>query len=303
MTIHTSRDSKLFSIIIPTFNRAKLLRRALDSVIAQNGWASSSEIIVVDNTSTDGTTDLLKEYSSVLAHVCRINNNGSIGYSRNVGAGVANGRILLFLDSDDAFHSDRLDSLGKYLPENLDEPVWLYNRTVNFMGERGRQPVFRSLSLTDPFLDLMTRGNAMVTSGTAISKKLFEDVGGFDEDRHSIGVEDFALWLKLTSKGYKPTAVPLALTYYSVTPHSSSRITRNYVTKTLRCYRRYGKNLEGKDRRQAQGMRAYTYARMMKASQDGISILVYRRLLVYAIRVSSKTIRLRSLYWLISSYL
>ena len=84
----------LISIVIPTFNRSKFLERAIDSIFSQTykNW----ELIVVDNSSTDDTRDMLKKFSGDKLSVFTVNNHGVIGYSRNIGIKKSKREIYSF---------------------------------------------------------------------------------------------------------------------------------------------------------------------------------------------------------------
>ena len=97
------------SIIIPTFNRATLLPRALDSVIAQT--VSDWEIVVIDDGSTDDTSAVLGRYRARLGDrlICVRQYNRGCSAARNVGLSVARGRFAAFLDSDDEYRPVKLE--------------------------------------------------------------------------------------------------------------------------------------------------------------------------------------------------
>src|SRR5271155_161031 len=90
-----------FSVIIPVYNRAELIRSALDSVLAQE--FSDYELIVVDDGSTDQTAQVIEQYAA--EHSQRIislrQSNSGPGAARNTGIARATGRYIAFLDSDD----------------------------------------------------------------------------------------------------------------------------------------------------------------------------------------------------------
>jgi len=96
------------SVIIPTYNRANTLQRAIDSVRAQSfeDW----ELVIVDDGSTDGTPDLLSEYADRLGERLTILRQSNRGCSaaRNRGIDYARGRFVAFLDSDDEFMPTKL---------------------------------------------------------------------------------------------------------------------------------------------------------------------------------------------------
>ena len=95
------------SVIIPTYNRKKYIKRAIDSVIRQS--YKPFEIIVIDDGSTDGTYELIKKsYSSSQISLEKQINNG-VSSARNKGVKLANGDWIAFLDSDDEWFKDKLE--------------------------------------------------------------------------------------------------------------------------------------------------------------------------------------------------
>lgn len=93
------------SVIIPTYNRAALIPKAIDSVLQQT--FTDFEIIVVDDGSTDDTAAVVKAYGDRVRYV--LTTNGGTGHARNVGMQHARGRYLTFLDSDDELYPYALE--------------------------------------------------------------------------------------------------------------------------------------------------------------------------------------------------
>jgi glycosyltransferase involved in cell wall biosynthesis len=98
------KDSPLVSVIIPTYNRAPLLPRAIDSVLAQT--YGNVEIVVVDDGSTDNTQSVLDGYRDKIRRI-RTGNRGA-SHARNVGMRASVGRYIAFLDSDDSYYPYKL---------------------------------------------------------------------------------------------------------------------------------------------------------------------------------------------------
>src|SRR5262245_25642064 len=92
-------DSPVISVILPTFNRARLLEGALDSVLAQRE-CPAFEVVVTDDGSTDDTARLLSRYGPALCVVRRAQ-NGGVAVARAAGVARARGTLLAFHDSDD----------------------------------------------------------------------------------------------------------------------------------------------------------------------------------------------------------
>ena len=96
-----------FSIIIPTFNRDKFIKKAINSVLNQT--FKSWEIIIVDNNSKDNTEKITTEIKDNRIKFYKISNNGIIARSRNYGIEKSLGKYLAFLDSDDWWKKNKLE--------------------------------------------------------------------------------------------------------------------------------------------------------------------------------------------------
>ena len=92
-------DRPTFSVILPTFNRGRLLHDALDSIFVQG--VPDVQVIVVDDGSTDDTEAVVAAYGRNVQYV-RQKNSGAAG-ARNTGLNLATGRLISFLDSDDVW--------------------------------------------------------------------------------------------------------------------------------------------------------------------------------------------------------
>jgi len=106
------RRASRVSVIVPTFNRAALLPRALESLLAQTRRAD--EIIVVDDGSTDGTAAVLERFGDAIRYIREAENRG-ISHARNTGMRAATGDYLAFLDSDDAYAPRKLELQAAFL--------------------------------------------------------------------------------------------------------------------------------------------------------------------------------------------
>lgn len=124
----------LFSVVIPTYNRADLIAKAIDSVINQSftDW----ELIVADDCSTDTTISLVREkYVDQKIKVYRNIQNGGNAAARNLGVNNSTGEYVCFLDSDDAYHPDYLEKMSRLIEDN-NSPGFLWCN-VNRVSEHG----------------------------------------------------------------------------------------------------------------------------------------------------------------------
>ena len=109
------------SVIIPTYNREKLLPSTLDSLMCQDFPKDAYEIIVVDNNSTDSTEQVMCKYIDACSQEANIRyvkelRQGDV-YARNTGAAVADGEYLFFTDDDANFDSNWISCMVKVLEE------------------------------------------------------------------------------------------------------------------------------------------------------------------------------------------
>lgn len=110
-------EQPLISIIVPVYNVSKYLRECLDSVCAQEGI--NSEIIVVDDGSTDGSGEICDEYAGKHANLKVIHKqNGGLASARNAGLDVMNGDYVGFVDSDDYIAADMYKVLLQAMMKN-----------------------------------------------------------------------------------------------------------------------------------------------------------------------------------------
>ena len=190
---NTILKNYLISIIIPTYNRIDLLERALNSVVNQTykNW----EIIVVDNNSTNKIDKLIKRYSEFNIKLFKINNNGVIAASRNLGIKNSKGNLIAFLDSDDWWKPKKLYSsieiFTKY--QNID---LVYHNCILTSTYRKKNSHCRNLK-ENKFQDLVINGNTIITSSVVIKKDCIKNAIFFSEKNEIIGWEDYHLWLKL----------------------------------------------------------------------------------------------------------
>lgn len=108
------KTEPMVSVIVPTYNYARFLPRALDSVLAQT--YADLEIIVVDDGSTDGTSDVASPYAGKIRYLRK--DNGGVSSARNLGIENSRGRLIAFLDADDAWRPEKLARQVAFMEAN-----------------------------------------------------------------------------------------------------------------------------------------------------------------------------------------
>ena len=222
------------SIIIPTFNRARELNRAIESVINQTykNW----ELIIIDNNSSDNTDEVVSKFNDSRILLFKINNNGVIAKSRNLGIKKASGSFIAFLDSDDWWLPKKIEISLKYLEKGAD--IVYHDLFIAKKGALKNNRKAKTRSLFSPiFNDLLVNGNALNTSSVVLQKNIFEDVKLFSEEKKLIAIEDFDAWLKLSTITEKFVRIPQALGYYSVGIDNTSNPKKTLETIEIFLYR------------------------------------------------------------------
>jgi len=181
------------SVIIPTFNRALLVARAVESVLNQS--RPPGEVIVIDDGSTDGTAGVLaRDFPQI--KVLQLPGRG-VSAARNHGIQSADGDWIALLDSDDTWHREKLKRQLLALEENpvcrvchTDE-IWIRDGVrINPMKKHQKRGGFI-------FRDCLPRC-AMSPSSILIHRRVFERVGMFDENLPAC--EDYDLWLRTCAR-------------------------------------------------------------------------------------------------------
>lgn len=172
--------SCVFSVIIPTYNRAATLPRAVASVLAQT--CGDFELIVVDDGSTDDTPALVAAITDGRVRCIRQENRG-VSAARNAGARAANGRYLAFLDSDDAALPHWLERLAAA----LDAPqTGIAYCGVTLQPENGADPIVLLPSNPESNPDRGQAGGSdlFLSLAFALRRPVFDAVGGYNEALH-----------------------------------------------------------------------------------------------------------------------
>ena len=185
------------SVIIPTFNRRQVLPRAVRSVLGQKtSGIRSLKIIIADDGSRDGSRALIEQEFPSLTYLHWETQKGP-SFARNQAVKHARGEWLAFLDSDDEWKPSKLQEQVHFFRENPDyricqtDEIWIRNGVrVNAMKKHEKHGGW----IFEHCLPLCV----ISPSAVMLEKKLFNEVGGFDESLPAC--EDYDLWLRISSK-------------------------------------------------------------------------------------------------------
>lgn len=181
-------ETPSISVIIPAYNAEKTIRRAIESVLAQD--LKVLEIIVVDDGSTDATQHLIvSEFPMVRYH--RQSNQG-VSATRNRGSELAKGEWLAFLDADDLWKPGKLRKQWRILKSHPDAVFITTDR--DFFG---KEYVYIGRVFRWRFKKLLSH-NRVNTSSVLLRRDVFTALGGFDPTL--VTGEDWDLWLRIVHR-------------------------------------------------------------------------------------------------------
>ena len=214
------------SIIMPTYNQAEFVTKAIKSIIDQkfDDW----ELIIINNFSSDGTLDKIKEFNDLRIQVYNYKNNGIIAAARNLGINKAKGKYLAFLDSDDYWTPYKLSECKRFLEENNYDIVCHGEEWITLNGKSIRRMFYGPDKAAETFSLIFNR-NALSTSAVFLKKNIIEDVRGFNTDPKYKMVEDYDLWIRLSVRNFKFGFIKKILGVYVV--HNST--SRNALFKQM----------------------------------------------------------------------
>lgn len=222
------------SVIIPTYNCARYIAEAIDSVLNQT--YQDFEIIVVDDGSTDNTKPIvdryLTKYTEKIYYIFQ--KNAGVAVARNTGIARAGGKYIALLDADDLWLPDALETMVKVLES--DDSVGLVHANLKKITEDGkplgtfkREPQYLSGCI---FEHLFLRKAHIFGNAVLFRKECIDTVGLYDPNLSLLGCEDRDLWLRI-AKAYKIQHIDKTIAYYRMRQSGLSRHHLNMMTGRL----------------------------------------------------------------------
>jgi teichuronic acid biosynthesis glycosyltransferase TuaG len=182
------------SVIIPTWNRALLLKRAIISVLNQT--ISPLEILVCDDGSTDESEALVRSITDERVKWLAGSRGGRPAIPRNHGILESKGEWLAFLDSDDEWLPDKLEKQMELVKMSGCKAAC--SNAFRFIPDRGIDGEYLTWQKEQIFFDDLLRVNQVICSSCMIHRSLIDDIQGFPEETGMI--EDYALWLRVATQ-------------------------------------------------------------------------------------------------------
>lgn len=201
------------SVVIPAFNAAKDIARAIESCLKQT--LPPIEILVVDDGSSDDTAAVVSAFAEPVRLLRK--ENGGPASARNLGIGVARGDWIALLDADDEWHPEKLE---RQLALDTSERIGIIHGLANVSKPNIPDQVT---------FDALWDANLIVNSSVVIRKSTHQALGGFNEDRRLISVEDYNLWLRIAHAGWQIATCQHVHTFYTRNVGISSHTTRFFA--------------------------------------------------------------------------
>lgn len=208
------------SVIVPAFNAERYLAETLSSVARQTyrDW----EVVVGDDASTDRTAKIAEGFGDGF-RVVRARVNGGPPVARNMAIAAATGEMLAFLDADDLWLPEYLESQVRLYDESraVRDDVGIVSCDARILAEDGfRERTY--MEATGPpgeaTVTLLLRRNPIF--GVLAPGAVVQEVGGFCAEL--FGTEDYDLWLRIVERGYRVVFNPSVLAVYRLSPGSVS---------------------------------------------------------------------------------
>ncbi|MBM3208986.1 glycosyltransferase family 2 protein [Candidatus Shapirobacteria bacterium] len=215
-----------FSIVIPNWNGEKLLRKNLPKVLA----AHANEVVVVDDGSTDGSTEFLKKISPKEAklRILGLKKNYGFVYACNLGMKEARSEAVVLLNNDVIPQEDFLRYISSHFQDpnlfavSLHEPNWSWAKIEWKRGFFDHSPGIKSR---------VAHVSGWASGGSAVFRKsIWEKLGGFDQIYHPFYWEDIDLSYRAWKRGYKIIWEPKAIVHHEH-EQTVSRFSPDYVRR------------------------------------------------------------------------
>lgn len=214
-------DPELITVVMPCYNAAPYVEEAVTSVLQQSYPAI--ELIVTDDGSTDGSTDILQRLAA--AHPERMTltfqNRAGPYAARNLALAHAHGQCIAFLDADDTWHPDALQHMHDALVADIADIAYCNWETI---GVAATEPLPQTppVAAPDEMITRFIEHNLWPINSVLIRRHLIDTLRGFSERAPT--AMDYDLWLRMLALHPKLTHVPEALANYRRYPRGGAHI-------------------------------------------------------------------------------
>ncbi len=244
------RNGGKISVVMPTYNRAHFLRKSIDSVLSQT--YENFEIIIIDNNSTDNTTDLLRNYNDKRIKYVENNENRGCGGARNQGMEMARGDYITFLDSDDEIFSTKFEKQLENFHALPNKFGLIYCGFCYASGKTGEIVKYISPELYGDVYNNLLERNLFPIHAPIIRRECFQKCGMLDVTLPAC--EDWDIWIRI-SRYYKFAFVPDILAKYNIHGKQKSTEVESVIMARERIVEKYRSELDKRPRALARSLK------------------------------------------------
>ncbi len=226
------------SVITPSFNQAKFIKRTIDSVLSQK--YPNLEYIIMDGGSTDGTVEILESYRKKI--IFRSEKDKGQGDAINKGLRAASGEILTYLNSDDVYEHGALNEVAQFFCSRPNV-MWAFGkcRIIDENDKEIRQAVtaYKNFWLRRYHRETLLILDYISQPATFWRKEAGEKIGLFDENEFY--ELDYDYWLRL-GKRYKPGFMDKYLAGFRVHSQAKTSANTKHFLEEVRVAKKYTRN-------------------------------------------------------------
>ena len=190
-----------FSVIIPLYNKAPYIRKTVESVLGQT--FGDFELIIVDNGSNDGSSEIVSQFNDPRLSVHRMEENVGVSNARNIGVGLSSTPYVTFLDADDWWEPTFLEEMKGLIERHPNAGIY---GTRYYIVKNGKKRV-APIGVKEDFIEgeinycrvyAKTLCMPLTSITVAMPRTIFDELGGFPPNI-KLG-EDFILWVHVALK-------------------------------------------------------------------------------------------------------
>jgi len=185
------------SVVIPNYNRSDLLKIAIESVLEQTFLPI--EILVCDDGSTDNSKDIVSSFNSSIVKWIDCGKNGRPAIPRNIGIKAAIGSWIAFLDNDDVWLPEKLEKQVKLIYSDSKVKAVCTN-AFRLRGNDCSEIYFKDSVDCSYSFENIFYSNQIICSSVLVNKMVLEELSLFPEEAEFKAIEDYALWLRISTK-------------------------------------------------------------------------------------------------------
>lgn len=241
------------SVVIPTYNRAELLKQAVQNVLDQT--YQDFEIIVVDDASSSGEAEkIIKSFNDKRMRYVRHSENKGAAAARNTGIKISNSRYIAFKDDDDVWHTEYLKKTMAAFETATPETGVVYAKLARIeSGQEKYIPWEAIIKREGSLYQVLLQRNFIGTTNAVFKKECFDKAGMFDENLRAL--EDWECWIRI-SKYFEFRYIDELLGKSYVQVHGVSSNKKNYINAVIYILKKHFEDIK-KDKKLLSSYYAY----------------------------------------------